>query len=168
MKLEVAKSWFDERFPQDQLRAFILAGSVNADTDGSSSSKALYDISYHGGLRGLDEERRLVRLQRSAGFFLTDDKLVISSVGGAFRVRPKELRHTIERADMRCEWFDYASAGTEFRNFVFFMADGSWIGVGTGIKILGKETQMRGWADEFVAALGASATEIDWRNPPPV
>ncbi len=171
MKLDVAQSWFADRFGPDTLRAFIVASSAaggGTDEVGASisSSKSLYNMSVHGELRGLDRERRLVYHQRVVCLFLTDHQLVVSSVRGQFKVKPNEVLHTIERSGLRSEWFDYEDAGTRTRNFVIRIPDGTWMAVGTGTKLLGKENKMSALADDFVTELGAS--EIDWRNPPPL
>ncbi len=152
------------------MRVFLVAsssaGGGGLDGESANLSKALYNMSVHGELRGLDREQRLVYHLRVVCLFLSDTQLVVASVGGQFKVRPKEVLHTIERASLRCEWFDYESMGTRSRNFVIRIPDGTWMAVGTGTKILGKENQMSALAADFTEQLGA--TEIDWRNPPPL
>lgn len=153
------------------MRVFLVAsssaGGGGDEVDASiSSSKALCNMAVHGELRGLDREQRLAYHQRVVCLFLTDRQLVVSSVRGQFKVRPNEVLHTFERVGLLCEWFDYASSGNHFRNFVIRIPDGTWMAVGTGTKILGKETKMSAYAAEFTEQLGA--TEIDWRNPPPL
>jgi len=103
------------------MRGFIVASSSaggGGDEVGASisSSKALYNMAVHGELRGLDREQRLVSHQRVVCLFLTDTQLVVASVRGSFKVKPNEVLHTIERSGLRCEWFDYDSSGTNFRN----------------------------------------------------
>lgn len=170
MKLNVAESWFADQFPRATMRGFIVASSSAGgagDLEGSLDlSKSLYNMAVHGELRGLDRERRLVYHQRIVCLFLTDSQLVVASVRGQFKVKPNEVLHTIERAGLRCEWFDYASTGNHLRNFVIRIPDGTWLAFGTATKILGKTTQMAAFAANFTVQLGA--TEIDWRNPPPL
>ncbi|MEZ5382482.1 MAG: hypothetical protein R2754_11905 [Microthrixaceae bacterium] len=134
----------------------------------SGNSPAPYDINHHGGLRGLDPERRLAYRERSVYLFLTDSQLLVASAGGQFRVRPKKLLFGLDRAGLRCEWFDYSELKTRYRNFMFFLPDGQWMGIGVQVVVFGKENQWATRCDEFVAQLGAAASEIDWRNPPPL
>lgn len=173
MKHDVARSWFSDRFPQDTLRAVIQAGSSaggGGDEIGAStsSSKSLYNMAVHGELRGLDRQRRLVYHERSVCLYLTDGQLLVSSIRGQFKMRPNELLHTIDRTGLRCEWFDYEETGNRSRNFIFHIADGTWMGVATATKALGRETKLSELVNDFVEQLGTSATEIDWRNPPPL
>jgi len=171
VKLDVAQSWFSDGFAQDTMRGFIVASSSansGGDLDGStfSSAKAPYNMAMHGELRGLDREQRLVYHERVVCLFLTDHQLIVTSVRGQFKVKPNEVLHTIDRAGLRCEWFDYQAAGNHTRNFVIRIPDDTWLAVGTGTKILGKENKMAAVAENFTEQLGA--TEIDWRNPPPL
>ncbi len=155
------------------MHAFIVASSAaNAGNDAVgpsvSSAKSPYNMAVHGELRGLDRAQRLVYHERVVCLFLTDSQLVVTSVRGQFKVKPHEVLHTIDRAGLRCQWFDYQAAGNHTRNFVIRVPDGTWIGVGTGTKLLGKENRMAAFADDFTEQLGDTAIEIDWRNPPPL
>lgn len=171
MKLDVVQSWFSERFPQDTMQAFVqsitAAGGGDEALGGSSStSKSLYNMAVHGELRGLDRDQRLAYHERSVCLILSDTQLVVSSVRGQFRMKPNEVLHTIDRTGLISEWFDYEEMGNGFTNLILRIPDGTWIAGGVGTKVFGKEKAMATFATEFVEQLGA--TEIDWRNPPPL
>lgn len=168
MKLETAQAWFGSQFPQQALRAFVVASSAPHQLDAESiTSDSLREINSHGRVRGFDDTQRLVAYERVVCLFLTDGHLIVSSVGGALRVKPKDHLHTFDRNQLRCEWFDDEQTGNRIRNWVFFLPNSQWMAVATGTKILGKEPRMAGFADTFLQQLDASATQIDWRNPPP-
>lgn len=45
-------------------------------------------------------------------------RLLVASVGGQCRGRPKELLFSSDRTALRCEWYDYEEATTRYRNFM--------------------------------------------------
>ena len=171
MQRDRVESWIVEHFPGEMLAAYAVGGPANGD-DPTSHSRSRHPADLQSVIeaRGLDRDRRIGLGHRNLVVVLTDHRLAVVSVGGAFRVRPKELLHTAPPGAVTCEWWDNEESGrpfNAFRNLILRFDDGRWAGVGVPVKLLGKTVKGAELGPELVAALGDAATEIDWRDASP-
>lgn len=171
MKRDRVESWLQGQFPGETLRAYAAGGPGNGDsveTSGLSHHPASLQAQINA--RALDRQQRVGLGHRSLVVALTDHRLAITSVGGAFRVKPKELLHTAAPDQVACEWWDNDLGGRPanlFRNLIIRFDDGHWAGIGAPKKLLGKTVKGDELSKELIAALGDTATHIDWRDAAP-
>ncbi len=170
MKRDRVESWLQDQFPGETLRAYAAGGPGNGESIETSG------LSYHPAslqaqvqARGLDGMQRVGLGHRLICAVLTDHRLAITGVGGAFRVKPKELLHTADREHVTCEWWDNDEGARPnlFRNLIIRFDDGHWAGVGVAKKLLRKTVAGDELSKELIAALGDAATHVDWHDTAP-
>ena len=170
MKRTHVTGWADGHLPGETIEAYVPGGPLNGATvDGSNSPGPGHpaDLQNQVALRELDEEQRVWNGLSNLCLILTERRLVVASVGGLVAVKPRELLYSSPRGEFRCEWWlNDTSPEAWYRNWLLFFADGRWAGVGTGTRLLRKTVKAAGLSEEFTAALGVAAVEIDWRDPP--
>ena len=170
MKREHVTAWAARNLPGESVDAHVVGGPANgASLDASDESGPGHraELQNQVTLRGLDPERRVSDGLSSLCLILTGQRLAIVSVGGLITVKPKELLHSCPRDGFRCEWWvNDTAADAWYRNVLLFLDDGRWAGAGIATRLLGKTMKTATLAEEFTAALGPAAVEVDWRGGP--
>lgn len=154
--------WIESNFPGETLAGYTVATASGGSEQGTRHSTA--------GVDG-DDQRDQLRIRLGfaddakvtvgeSGTFLaaTQTRLIVGS-RSSVRNRPKDLIVAAPLTDVRVHWFDATVSSNWFRHWVIDLGGGRWRTDRTGLKALGRETQIAPVADEFVAVLGDRAVQ---------
>jgi hypothetical protein len=169
VKRDRVEAWLQAEFPGETLRAYATGGPGNGESSDSRLSYHPASLQAQIEARGLDRTQRVGLGHRSIVAVLTDHRLAITGVGGAFRVKPKGLLHESAPDRVACVWWDNDEGARPnlFRNLILRFDDGHWAGIGAPKKLLGKTVAGDELSKELIAALGDRATHVDWRGAAP-
>jgi hypothetical protein len=155
------ESWLGRNHQAAAIESWMVTATpITVNPADVRDSGSPFDVDRHVARRGLDPARRVHGRTQNA-LVLAGGRLVGIGMGGLLRPAPKEVILDVAADGIAVEWFDNSSAGNAFRNWIIDLGDGRFYASATGIRILGKRTQMADQADEFAAALGERAREID-------
>ncbi len=155
LKDKHVEAWAAKSLAGQQVRGWVFLSTVTAvNPFAPDPNVATSGVEDYLAERGLDPS---MRLHLSTGFAaLTESRFAVASTSAA-RNRPKELLAEAAGGQIGCRWFDNSNSGNGFRNWLFELPDGRHLAAATGIKVLGRTTEMRERADRFVELLADRA-----------
>ncbi len=134
--------------PSASLVSWITLGYPTAPNSGGAKDS----MDSYLAERGLDPERQVAQGHAQLVAVLTPAELLVGSVGGFGRIKPKELLVSAPVEQVCLEWWDQRQVGPDQRHMLFVLGD-DWVRTSARI-------DRRTNADGFVEALGERATQV--------